>query len=367
MLNALRQTVSCLIDIIRRQGGGFVIGVGLALVFAIVMSKAWLHISVIFDLSFWSKGGTDVSRLDIVRNLSLVLGGGLGIGLALWRSKTAQDVDRSANRQAFLVEQGQITDRFSSAIKMLSGKNPIERIGGIHTLARLAESNIETYHIPVMQIFMQFIRDYQSVYCNVDRRETVVDSTFNIQKNNIGVTYSDLREIFSVIENRTDQQLRYEKEKKFRPYINEIEFININMNGIRFFELDIYGCVFIKCNLSGLSVENCSLSKIQFECCNLFGSSFYNSYIYDMNFLNTYSDVCNFRDVTMQKILILESSFNKAIFYDGNVNDINFEHSDFSDASVDNVRFLNGRIKSCVLPAGVCEDEAVYIRRVIVS
>ncbi len=92
-----------------------------------------------------------------VRNYGLIAAALVGLPLAIWRSsiaasqaKTAIDQAATANKQAFIAERGQVTDRFNKAIEQLAenhgeGRNGKEsltvRIGAIYALGRIAKDS----------------------------------------------------------------------------------------------------------------------------------------------------------------------------------------------------------------------------------
>ena len=74
--------------------------------------------------------------LDKLRNLVLIVGAPLAIGLAVWRSIVAQ-------KQAEVAQEGLLSNRHQRAVEMLGHKFTSVRIGGIRALRDLAVEHNE--------------------------------------------------------------------------------------------------------------------------------------------------------------------------------------------------------------------------------
>lgn len=68
---------------------------------------------------------------ETIRNLVLLWGAPLALGLAMWRSLIAQ-------RQVTIVEKGGLDARYQRAVEMLGHDFLSVRVGGIHALRNLA-------------------------------------------------------------------------------------------------------------------------------------------------------------------------------------------------------------------------------------
>ena len=106
----------------------------------------------------WLTGGESASTT--LRNLGLLLAAAIGLPLAIWRSIVAERQADAARRQSDTAMQMLLNDRFQKAAEMLGNADVGSvRIGGIHALARLASEYPGSFHIPVMQLFSAFVVD----------------------------------------------------------------------------------------------------------------------------------------------------------------------------------------------------------------
>ena len=116
------------------------------------------------------------------RTLAQILAGcGLLVGLYLtWRRIVAtEDNVRVAQETVRVVEEGQITERFTRAIAQLGDDKMAIRLGGIYSLERLAKDS-EKDHGPIMEVLTAYVREkatQQGEYAE----EASVEPTTDIQ------------------------------------------------------------------------------------------------------------------------------------------------------------------------------------------
>lgn len=102
-----------------------------------------------------AKAALHETAVDNARGRLLTLGAGLFAAGAL--VFTARNFTLS--RRTFeLTEQGQVTDRYTKAIKQLGSKNRTVRTGGIYALERVARDS-KRDHPTVMEVLTAFIRE----------------------------------------------------------------------------------------------------------------------------------------------------------------------------------------------------------------
>ena len=106
------------------------------------------------------------------RSFILAAGGIIGFPLALWRSvvadrqataaakqaEVALKQAETAAQQADIAERGLRNDRYQKAAEMLGNAAMATRMGGLHTLQRLAREYPQEYHIDIMQLLCAFVR-----------------------------------------------------------------------------------------------------------------------------------------------------------------------------------------------------------------
>ena len=110
----------------------------------VVGSAVWLTIG------YWAElGGTGTDPSAVVRNVGLLVGGIIAIGLAIWRSSIAE-------RQVAVSERRSLDEQFQRATEMLGHEMESVQIGGIASLRFLAHNHFFIYGTRVHGILYQF-------------------------------------------------------------------------------------------------------------------------------------------------------------------------------------------------------------------
>ncbi|MFC4612878.1 pentapeptide repeat-containing protein [Streptomyces maoxianensis] len=89
-----------------------------------------------------------------------------GVGLA-YTHLTLKDTRANNERQAELTREGQITDRYTNAVKHLASEELIEQLGGIYALGRIMRDS-EKDHTMVVEVIAAFIRKHAPASSPVD-------------------------------------------------------------------------------------------------------------------------------------------------------------------------------------------------------
>ena len=96
----------------------------------------------------WSLLSEEQSLSGTARNIGLLSGGLVAMGLALWRSLVAK-------RQADTAQNSLLNDRYQRAIVLLESDRVYVRIGGIYVLRSLALENLEGYGLYVFDVLIE--------------------------------------------------------------------------------------------------------------------------------------------------------------------------------------------------------------------
>ena len=97
----------------------------------------------------WDELRGDDSAGAAIRNIGLVAGSFVAIGLALWRSHVAQ-------RQVEVAEQDSLDGQFQKAAGMLGHEDVFVRLGGVITLYYLGRNHLDRYGYQVCAILNDF-------------------------------------------------------------------------------------------------------------------------------------------------------------------------------------------------------------------
>ena len=92
----------------------------------------------------------------------VVLGVFLNFYLATRNTRIAQDNAKIAQDNTKIAESRLLTERFSKAVEQLSHEKMIVRLGGIHTLDKIARDGPDDYHWTVMEVLISFLRENTS-------------------------------------------------------------------------------------------------------------------------------------------------------------------------------------------------------------
>lgn len=215
----------------------------LALLFlaaAVAASKewwGWLH----------PKEPTTVSNSETLRNVGLLIGGGLAFVFAGWRAWVAerqanatQTQAQMAQNQAATAQKSLLNERYQRGAEMLGSDVLSTRLGGIYALEGLAEEHPSQYHIQIMKLFCSFVRNPAPRSSGQD--EIGGDEVTEIRE--------DVQAVMDAIGGRGVAGLAIEKEVNFT--------------------LDLHGADLSFARLSGANLEGANLTGAKLRFANFF-------------------------------------------------------------------------------------------------
>jgi len=127
-------------------------------IFVFAISLVWIIPEYQGSLLPDDIGAKEIAILkDAYRKTVVQVVGGSVVFLGLyltWRRISALE------KQVQVTEDGQITTRFTEAIKLLSAKDLPSRLGGIYSLERIAKDSEEKDHWTIMEVLTGFICAY---------------------------------------------------------------------------------------------------------------------------------------------------------------------------------------------------------------
>jgi hypothetical protein len=102
---------------------------------------------------------------SIAQALAVFLAGAVGLAGLYFTSRNLRQTREHTDRQLQQAEQGQITERFTSAIDQLGSEKLEVRLGGIYALERIARDSLEMENSPgrdyatIMDVLTAYVRE----------------------------------------------------------------------------------------------------------------------------------------------------------------------------------------------------------------
>jgi hypothetical protein len=202
-----------------------------------------------------------VQRRDLVQGLAsrgqafaVFLTGAVGlIGLFFTWQNTSQ-ARKSTQKTLELVEQGQITERFTQTIDQLGktdehGEKVLEtRMGAIYALERIARES-EVDHESIMEILTAYVRLHSP------RTEEAKDINEVNESESVQVTHADpdIQAILDIIGRRSQERVEKEQRRRNleRTDLRHGYFYGANLRDVWFHEADLRGSLFAEAELQG--------------------------------------------------------------------------------------------------------------------
>ena len=219
----------------------------------IVSVIAVLLVGAFLSWRFWDDlHSVQDSLSTTIRNQGILIGGVVGILLALWRSKVAE-------RQTATAQESLLNDRYQRGADMLGNNALPVRMGGIYVLKRLAEDRPEQYHVPVMELFCIFVR------------HPTTDPRFASLSN---VLREDVQAVMTAIGSRSEIGLEYERAANFHlqllgAALDYADLREANLAGGDLRGASLFSATLFETDLSGAALVRANLAKAKAERANL--------------------------------------------------------------------------------------------------
>ena len=236
----------------------------------------------------WKWGEKEMSILERMKFAAYVVGGMLvlrQLGISNRRASAAE-------KNARLVEKGNITERFKNAIEFLADKSESVQIGGIYTLYHVAKE-AEEYKEAVLKILLAHLRKIMAEAKKPDNNRVVIaiwDALF-VRKDEkplfetVDLSYVNLKEIGS---------------GEITPYFYNLSTIRSKNN------LDITGAIFTHAHLNGAHLWFSICEGTIFDNASCVGTSFFGvNKFQGARFINTDLTKAKFHhsNITAQQLL----------------------------------------------------------------
>ncbi|OEU64717.1 MAG: hypothetical protein BA863_08295 [Desulfovibrio sp. S3730MH75] len=272
--------------------GAFALVAG-TVIYKTVDSSSWIEFTKHLKLGA-SEG---VANYVIYRNLTLGIAGFIGISLAAWRS-------HSLGRQAYVAEQGHITERFIKATEQLGNEQVFIRIGAIHTLWRVAkDSRSEGDKKMILDMLCAFVRGSKPVR----RLDTVEDYEYETIQNDVKIAIKLITQEISEIEMlsayKTDfsgaflQGADLRKAHLFEANLTNTNLSTANLEAAIMQHANLTNARLSFANVDGAGLQHTNLRNANFEFADIKTTKFSHA-----NFWCTTLDNASFSQKTFHKV-----------------------------------------------------------------
>ena len=237
-----------------------------------VVAMALLVALIVILVTSWNWVSGSESGSTTIRNVGLVAGGVLALWLAFWPSKIA-------DRQADTAQQGLLNERYQKGAEMLGSGVLSVRLGGIYALQRLAEEHPAQYHVQIMRLLCEFVRNPTKE----DDDETRLDGEEQSNRTTSSPRVrEDVQAVMTAIGTRGEAGLALEKKLDFALDLHGAALagvflpIGANLSGALLFNADLSSRLDAdtpsRTTLAEVNLSNAKLMRAKLMGAGLFGA-----------------------------------------------------------------------------------------------
>ena len=227
------------------------------------------------------------SLSTIFRNFGLVISAGLALWFAWRRIVVADRQAAAAQDQSETARLGLLNERYKKGVEMFASEDLLVRRGGFHALECLASDDPEQYHVEVMHLFSDFVRNPVGTHIEtaLPINGLTPDAKFNSGWDEPDAddedgtdrplrVREDVQAVIDLIRKRSKKRITLEGEANFRLNLHgaELRFADLSemiLDGAFLVQTDLSNA-----NLSGVSLLGADLSDAVFDGANLSGAHF---------------------------------------------------------------------------------------------
>lgn len=201
---------------------------------------------------------------------------------------------RATDENVRVLEEGQITERYTRAVEQLGSDKMEIRLGGIYALERIAKDSPRD-HWPIMEILTAYIRSRVPVEKLVDTERQTSGKDAKIQKPSI-----DIEAALTVIRRR---ELMHENMKTPALDLTCVDLRGANLNGAHIEKAivsrsDLSHSFFVQAHLDGSDFSQAGLAHAYFQGASLVEAEFCQSDLEGANLEGAIMKGVNFEEPT---------------------------------------------------------------------
>ena len=252
-------------------------------------------------------------RIDVVRTIGLIVGGGLALVVAVWRGKTAQS-------QADIGELDLLNNRYDNGRTLLTSAEVVERLDGIRTLGAVAREDPRRFRNDVVHTLCAFARHLTNV--EDSEGDPLIAPLFRQSDQAPAMNYKRREEIEAAVRVVSECNVAAKTEDpSTRP--------TINLTGMALYEAD-----FSRTDLSGAILERAQLIRVNLSGADLTGAnlSFADLRSADMTWARLAS--ANMAIADLRQAQLGWANFDRAQLQHAQMSRVNLLYANFSGAEL---------------------------------
>ena len=219
------------------------------------------------------------SKSTTLRNIGLLVGGGIAIWVAYRRSVISQ--------------RGLLNERYQKGAEMLGSDVLAVRLGGIYALQRLAEDVPEQYHVQIMHLFCAFVR-HPTKDENYKPGPEILHVA-NVVDHNLKLVREDVQSAMRAICTRRYDKIKLEKKANFRLILTNADLPHAHLGNA-----NLTGAILINANLTNADLLNAVLTSAYLALAKLTGVDMTNAVL--KNAVLSGADMTKVKGLTQEQL-----------------------------------------------------------------
>ncbi|MBY8866275.1 pentapeptide repeat-containing protein [Streptomyces sennicomposti] len=243
-------------------------------ILAVVLALGVVGFALLLWRGPWWIDGSHLRKKDLqpadgvvitgFRTMLVAVGAGVIAGLGLYYThKNHQHTEKlfthtreKDREQAEITREGQVTERYVEAIKLLSSDNLTQRLGGIYSLERIMHDS-ERDHALVIEVLAAFIRDlsFQDLV-NAEAQNAAYSAYRH------GAIRDDLQAALTVLGRRPARKEPFDIDLR-GVRLPRVNLTRANLSAADLRDADLSGALLYEANLAGAELEGANLKGAQ--------------------------------------------------------------------------------------------------------
>ncbi|MEV5275874.1 pentapeptide repeat-containing protein [Streptomyces werraensis] len=272
-----------------------------------------------------------------LRTMLVALGAGAVAALGLYythkghrQTEALFDHTREKDRkQEELTREGQVTERYVEAIKLLASENLTQRLGGIYSLERIMRDS-EKDHSTVLEVLAAFIRRYPHKEEKGDEKKS-----YEIPE--------DLQAAFTVLGRRIERKeeisldvsgAKLADAEVAQARLNNAILKGVNLVGANLFSASLAGANLSRSNLMHVNLSSTHLDRAQLTACRLDGAHFVGASMQVIDMRGASGEQLNFTNANLQSAHMDGAKLVHSNFHDATLDDAVFREAQLSGSQL---------------------------------